>query len=68
MNPVGSTLISEDDFRSSIEKQDPIGKKYPEYVEELAIKASHAANFENCGVDILIDHGDFVAEHFHEVT
>ena len=48
-------LISKDDFRTSISDQLPIIKKYPAHIEVVSIQASHAANFDNCGVDVLID-------------
>jgi len=48
-------LIPKDDFRSSVDNQLPIPTKYSNAIEQLAIKAAHTANMENCGVDILID-------------
>ena len=53
-----SKLIPDDDFRSCVHDNLPIPKKYSESIESLAIRASHLANFENCGVDILIDEND----------
>ncbi len=48
-------LIPEGDFRTSVDNQLPIPKRYSSDVEALAVAAAHSANFTNCGVDILID-------------
>ena len=48
-------LIPEGDFRTSVDHHPPLAKTYSEEINQLAIRAAQAANFENCGVDILID-------------
>lgn len=48
-------LVPEDDFRSSVDHDLPIPKKYDDRIEKVAITAAHSANMTNCGVDILID-------------
>ena len=47
--------IPRGDFRSSVQNRLPEPKIYNEDIQHLAVKASHSANFLNCGVDILID-------------
>lgn len=48
-------FIAQDDFRTSIIQRAPLKKIYPQEVRQLAIAASHLVNFENSGVDIVID-------------
>lgn len=51
-------FISQNDFRTTIKERLPLPKKYQKEIEELAIKATQIANFEQAGVDIIIDKND----------
>lgn len=51
-------LIPEGDFRTSVVEQLPIPKKYPPEIEQMAISATRLLNFEQAGVDILIDENE----------
>lgn len=48
-------FIAEDDFRTSVKYKLPLPKTYSIEVQQMAVKASHLANFENTGVDIVFD-------------
>lgn len=51
-------LIPEGDFRTSVVDQLPIPKKYAPEIEQMAISATRLLNFEQAGVDILIDENE----------
>lgn len=51
-------LIAEGDFRTTVKHRLPVSKAYPLQAQQLAIAATHAANRETAGVDILFDKDD----------
>ncbi len=62
---VGSKVIASNqkfvefnDFRTSVKNTPPLPKLYSQDIQQLAVKASHLANFETCGADIIIDRND----------
>jgi glutathione synthase/RimK-type ligase-like ATP-grasp enzyme len=48
-------FIDENDFRTNVKNIAPVSKVYSSQIQQLAIKATHSSNFENGGVDIIID-------------